>query len=301
MKHVAFPFHTLNDLSLEQTVWEYVDDKGHSVALQKHFSEWDYLRDINIKRQIRINKSIAASQLRLSENALDLYLVVKVGTGQGTMPRKWIRNIEIRDTTGELRFDIDERISGNDLSNRLRLETMILSGPAPDGSDALAPRVEAAKVWSDSFDVSFEDSSPRFPMETMSFSKNFPGTRHVNSLWYLHWSPGAFHSDFGNSVRLYINSDHEVFFERFINGDPLTLQSIMAGIMSEIAINYLIDDPDTNTIEEYEAGTVGAYLNKSLSMSFPSESVSSIRSKLINNPSDFHAAILAAADMGNTF
>lgn len=300
MKHIAFPFHTLTDNALERTVWEISDSMGHSVPLHKQLSDWDYQRDLYIKRNIQINKKIAAMQLNVSESDLALSIVVRVGTGQGTMPRKWIRNIDFQDASGELRFDIDEVIYGDQLSSRLRVETIILSGPASDSADGLAPKMDAARVWSDSIDISLEETSPRFPMETMSFSKHFPGTRHVNSLWYLHWSPGAYEMDFGNSVRLYINSDHEVFLGRFIDGDPLTLQSIMGGIMSEMCINYLLNDNESTSIDKFEIGTVGAYINRSFSLAFPAENINSIRSKLINNPSGFSAALIAAADMGET-
>lgn len=300
MKQVAFPFHTLNDHSLELSIWETLDPNGHIVPLHKQISDWDYQRNIQIKRQIKINKQIAAMQLNVSEMDLSLSVLVRVGTGQGSMPRKWVKSILTTDPSGHLKFDVDELITGFELSGRLKIETIILSDPAPDSAGRLAPRMDAAKVWTDSFDISLEDSSPRFPMETMSFSKNFPGTRYVNSLWYLHWSPGAFEMDFGNSVRLYINSDHEVFLGRFIDGDPLTLQSIMAGIMSEICINYLLNDNDFNSLDKFETGTVGAYVNKCFSLTFPSESIASIKTKLINSPSTFGAAIIAAADMGES-
>ncbi len=298
MTKIAYPFFTLGTDSIEATVWQSVETDGTHVPLQKYLEDWDYLKDIRVQRTIKISLDIASIQLGIKKSDLDLRVIVRIGTGPGNLPRAWIKSFEVRPNGADAIYVIDEIISGRSVSSRVRLETSIVSAAAPGYADELAPQLEAAKVWEHAIEVLLEGTEPRFPMEAISFQKMFPGRPHVSALWYLHWSPGAVHRDFGGAVRLYLNTDRQDFIERVTEGDAMLLQQMMAGVMGQITSSTLLISDAEQLLEQSEDGSIGGYVKHWLALAFPDESVTSLQSKMELRPGDFNAGILAVAEMG---
>ena len=298
MTKIAYPFFTLGTDAVEATVWEFIEPDGTRVPLQKYLEDWDYLKDLRVQRTIRLNRDIASIQLGIKKSELDLRVIVRIGTGPGNLPRAWIKSFEAQPNGADAEYAIDEVIPGNSVSNRVRLETSIVSAAAPEHADELAPQLEAAKVWGHEIDVLLEGTEPRFPMEAISFQKMFPGRPHASALWYLHWSPGAVHRDFGGAVRLYLNTDRQDFIERVIEGDPMLLQPMMAGVIVQITSSTLLLSDVEQLLEQSEDGSIGGYVKRWLALAFPDESVPSLQSKMKFRPGDFNAGILSAAEMG---
>jgi hypothetical protein len=298
MSRIAYPFLTLGPHAVESTVWELVTDGEKLLHLQKYLEDWDYLRPLHLRKSLRLNREIASVHLGIPESDLDLRVFLRIGTGPGNMPRAWVRSSEVRPTGPGDQFEIDEILDGSELSGRIRLETTILSFGKTEDADALAPALDAAKVWSHEYDVLLEGSEPRFPMETVSFSRMFAGRPHATSLWFLHWSPGGIHRDFGGAVRLYVNSDRAEFVERLTSGDPLVLQTIMADVMMQLVSRVIAMEDAQDAIEQAEEGTIAGYVGNWIGLAFPGEQVTDIRSKMERRPGDFHAGILAAAEVG---
>ncbi len=298
MSRIAYPFLTLGPDAIDSTVWEILREDGKNLPLQKHLEDWDYLRPIHLRKSIKVNPSIAAMHLGIPETDLDLRLLFRIGTGPGTMPRAWVSSSLVEPDAPGIRFEINELVEGSQLSTRMKLETQLLFFGSASGASTLAPSLQAAKVWSHEFDVLLEGSEPRFPMETVSFEKAFPGRPHAASMWYLHWSPSGIRNDFAGSVRLYLNLDHENFMERFTDGDRLLLQAIMADVMTQLISRVVAMDDAQQIVEQAEEGSVANYIGHWLSLAFPGESVADVGSKLERRPGDFHAGILAAAEVG---
>ena len=295
MSDIAYPFLTLDHSSVNAEPWESLDPEGWDKPVSDIAETWDYNSDLTITRKIKINREIAAIQLDIPIDSLNLQLWVRAGTGSGNLPRIWLKS-KAFDSWGES-VQIDYFVRGGDLSNRLFLETTIIVLPS-ENSGALSPSLPASKVWQDHLDIRLEGSEPRFPIELVSFSKLFASRPEINALWYLDWVPGEMTRDFSGSVRLLINKDQEHFAERFVSGDRYTLQVIMADVMSQI-ITSAIQLPDPfETLEACEFGTVGSYALYWINICFPGLRSETIRSSLEHTPSRFHAAILSNADIG---
>lgn len=298
MSRIAYPFLTLGNDALEATVWELVGQDSKSVPLQRYIQDWDYLRPIRIRRTVRLNREVASLHLGIPEADLDLRVFFRFGTGPGTMPRAWIRSGLVQPDEAEGIYCINEELDGGELSGRLKLETTVLSFGQSFGASSLSPAIKGAKVWSHEFDVLLEGSEPRFPMETISFEKAFPDRTHASSLWYLHWSPGSLHRDFGGAVRLYLNADREDFITRLTENDPILMQTIMADVMTQLITNVVSMDESEAAIAQAEEGSVASYVGSWIQIAFPGEKPTDVRSKLENRPGDFYAAVLAAAEIG---
>ncbi len=298
MTRIAYPFLTLGPDAIETSFWELIEPDGRHVPLQRHVENWDYLRSLRVRRSLGINKEIASIHLGIPKDALDLRVLLRVGTGPGTMPRAWVRSVTFDLEDAPDGIELDEVVHGHDLSGRLKLETSILSFSPSEELGSLSPSISGAKVWSHEYDVMLEGTEPRFPMETTSFEKTFAGRPHASSLWFLHWSPGSVRDDFGTAVRLFVNSDRDDFMERLTGNDALLLQTIMADVMNQLVSGVLVMNDAEEVIAGSEEGSIGGYVGNWVKLAFPGESPVDIRSKLERRPGDFYAGIQAAAEMG---
>lgn len=298
MTRIAYPFLTLGPDAVDTTVWELVDSGGQLLPLQKYIEDWDYLSALRLRRTLNINLEIASIHLGIPQQELDLKVLLRIGTGPGTMPRVWVRSVNFDVMASDGNVEIDEVLAGDQLSGRVKLETSILSFGPSAHAGSLSPQISGAKVWIHDLDVMLEGTEPRFPMETVSFETTFAGRPHASSLWYLHWSPSSIHGDFGATVRLYMNSDRGDFIERLTENDPLLLQTIMADVMNQLVSGVISMDEAQEAIDNAEEGSIAGYVGNWLKLAFPGESATDVRSKMERRPGDFNAGIQAAAEIG---
>jgi hypothetical protein len=260
---------------------------------------WDYARDLEVDSVFSIDWELCAEALQLPADQLQLRVVLLAGTGIGNLPRRQDRLYEkvVDAITSEVR--LGSVIPGRTLSGRLRLSVQIsLEGPTDSGS-ALSPRVRGARLWQSYVDVLIEDGGDsRFPVETVSFSRYFKGQPREAAPWYLHWQPNSLQTDFSGSVRLFVNSDREEVASRIVEGDGPTLQAVLGDVMSQMAASVLDKNDYADLLAECEEGSVGRQIQNWLDIAFPGQEVSSIRAMRDRFPGRFHAALLAAADMG---
>lgn len=298
MSQIAFPFLTLGPHAIHADPWEVVDSDGTPALMQRFLTDWDYQRPITFRRTLRINREIAAENLGIQPSDISsLNPVLRIGTGPGNIPRSWIGTFPFSaDKSGDT-YHIEEAISGEQLSTRVKLETILVLETLSEKSSPLSPRLKCARVWTDETDVNLEGVESRFPVESVSFSTQFAGQTHVGSTWYLYWNPARIHDEFAGTVRLFLNADNESFIERFTSADPLTLQSVMAGVMTQMAVGIIMQPDLHDQLPESEPGSVGYVVNHWLQMAFPDDSIASISSRLRTRPSFFHACMLAAADL----
>lgn len=137
----------------------------------------------------------------------------------------------------------------------------------------------------------------RFPIELADFSRSFASGEFSRAPWYLDWRAHDLNADFGGSVRVYVNSSIPEIAERFVAGDPLTLQSILGDVMSQMIGSALDDEDCEELLDDCAANTVGHQIRNWLDLSFPGQTVSAVRSLRDHFPGRFRAAILAAAEV----
>lgn len=296
MKHVAFPFLTLGESEVNASPWKLVDQNDGPMELGDHVPGWDYARNLQLNREIALVKGKIGTALGLPDDDVALELIVRLGTGPGSMPRR--RRLLTRTAIRPGQSIVLEHVAvGHELSQRLWLETSILlAGPVRQPT-RFAPRRPGSILWRDEHDVRLEGSSPRFPMEVVSFHERFPGKSESGALWYLHWQPGHLHRDFGGSVRLFLNDDRKDFIERFVGSDPQTLQCVLGDVVSQIMGHALRADDLEDILADCEPTSVAGHVATWLELAFPGQDLASVRKLLTNSPGSFHATIHAMANL----
>ncbi len=295
MTHVAFPFLTLPGAMVAATPWSNVDQHGTLVAMGDHLAGWDYAVDLTVRRTVSLSEAFRHDVLGVGSEDLDLSLIVRIGTGSGSMPRRLATLFKAR-LEPDRPVSIDCAISGRRLSQRLLLETTILLGAEPQPIKRFAPTAVGSILWRDRIDVALEGQGPRFPMETVSFLERFAGRAEQSSPWLLHWLPGQLHRDFGGAVRLYLNHDHATFMERFTAADPLTLQVTLADVITQVLSYSIVQDDLEDQLMDCEATSLAGHISAWLRLAFPGLDLANVRKLHDYERGRFNAAILAMAD-----
>lgn len=296
MRSFALPFLTLTDDAVLASPWHLRDDTGASVPIPKALDHWDYARNILLVRSFALERRKAAESLSMDADNLNLSLIVRIGTGAGSLPRVILESqVYALSSTGD-ETDVSLNIAGKRLSKRLTLESTIVLAGAMNGGP-LTPRLAGSRLWRDVHDVELEGEEPRFPVETISFSQQFAGRVEESALWYLVWSPFALQLEFSGGVRLYLNRDNEEFIERMISGDFLTIRAVVSDVLSQMISAVIIQDGIEEFLPGYDKNTVGRQIIEWLKKSFPGQSIVAVREILTHRPALFHASIQASADL----
>ncbi|MBK4995216.1 hypothetical protein IAE39_003390 [Pseudomonas sp. S37] len=300
MRRVALPFLTLSDDSVVLSDWTIGEPGEPRFPLGEILEDWDYEKDLEVGVDITIDLDQAALDLALDATSLKLAAVLVVGTGAGSLPRVTHNAcIKILDRD-ETSVRLETALAGHTLSSQLYLEVRILlDGPTASGNQ-LSPRFKGAKLWHTDLRVLIEDSGgSRFPIELTSFTDSFQGMPEQNAPWYVQWDPSNFHADFGGNVRLYVNADIEEIAQRFVDGDRLLLQAIVADVMTQMITTALDQENEDDFLVSFEEGSIGQQTRIWIETAFSGQNRQSISVLRRSYPGRFHASILAAAELGD--
>mgnify|MGYP001229630602 CR=1 FL=1 len=296
MIHVALPFLVLPDSAIRKGEL-LIGPRGNPLLpADAIYPNWDYAHDLDVCVHIEVDIHEAAAALKVDATTVSLVAILHAGTGAGSVPRySW----ELARAPLNLRQDLavlEASIPGESLSGRLMLDLVLVLAASPGCHSPISPHLPGSKLWSDRWDILLEDGgAARFPVELISFGAAFPDTRSAG--WRVHWPPGSLDADFGGSVRIYVNSDIRELAKRFADGDPLTLQAILADVMTQMIGTTLLRDDAESALESCNEGSIGEQIRFWLESAFPGQSTATIITMMRNRPWEFHAAINSLASM----
>lgn len=302
MSRVALPFLVLSVSAVKCDGW-LVGLPGEPLSRASDILDgWDYDQDIHVSTTVEIDFEQAALDLGLQPSDLRLAAVLMVGTGAGNLPRRLDRLATEILSADRATCELRAVIPGSSLSGRVRLGLHLLLEAPLYGGSALSPRHRGSRLWCLDKDILIEDGGDaRFPVELVSFSRetvrNAPWELARNAPWMIDWNPSQLEADFSGNVRLYVNSDNKAIAERFVEGDPATLQVMVADVMTQLIQAVLIVE-DEEGLSQYDEGSIGHQAAVWLEMAFPGQRLTHIRDEIGRFPGRFRAAILAAAEMG---
>lgn len=298
MSRFALPFLTLSDEAVRVDEW-WVGALGEPLhPLADILENWDYEKDIQVRTTVEVDFQRAARDLDMPVSDLRLRVVLSLGTGAGSFPRRseilFLEELSSKNPT----CVIEQIVMGKHLSGRMLLDLrVVLDAPLNSGGE-LSPKRQGSRLWILQKNVLIEDGGDtRFPVEMVSFAQGFNGQPGQDAPWRLDWMPYALDAEFSGNVRLYVNTDYPATAERFEQGDPATLQAMVADAMGQL-IDVIIEG-DTLRLEDYDEGAVGWQAVAWAKMAFPGKSAGDIRELKQRYPGRYRAAILSAAEIGD--
>jgi hypothetical protein len=171
-----------------------------------------------------------------------------------------------------------------ELSQTIKLSTeMILDAPATGGR--LSPRLRGMRLWSDSQTVHVEPDSARFPVEASSFQKLFKDLPQ-GGFFHLSLMAPDWEQDFGNSVRLYINSDEADFCTRFSAGDETVLRLVMSAIINQLVRRALSNEAFSLDTRSSPPISINGIVRNWILQAFPNQSLETVKTM-----SEYNAAV----------
>lgn len=298
MSRIALPFLVLPDEVIDFGGWIIGPPGEPLFPASDILDNWDYEQDIQVNIHVRVDFSEAAKLLGIAAADLKLAIVLVAGTGSGSLPRRVDRlETEFIDA-GNPAVTIETVIPGRTLSGQLQLSLRILLESPVESGNLLSPKQRGARLWKTEKLILIEDGGDsRFPIELSSFSEIFKGRPEQHAPWLVEWNPTTLDADFSGNVRLHVNADIDMITERFIKGDPLTLQAMVADVMAQI-IESALEAEDEDELARYSEGSIGYQAMAWIGMCFPGKSLESIKQINIYSPGKFRAFILATADFG---
>ena len=297
-RRVAFPFLTLSDAAVTADPWSLSLDGESWQAAGDFLQNWDYASEIRIRRALLIHPDIAANDLEVTAEDLQLALGVRVGTGPGRLARSIVARDCRKLEPGSWREEFEIVVPGDHLSLVLDVQTHILLAVPPRGFGSLSPQRSASRLWSDTLRVRLEGEEPRFPMEVADLRALLGDGPAAAAPWFLHWSPRDWNRDFHGAARLYLNRDQPDFITRIEEQDGPTLQALLADVMGQIC-ERLVSDPEADDLMSgAEPGSLGAQASVWLGTIWPDKDADFIRSVLEQRPGRFRAAFLELAELG---
>lgn len=297
-RRVAFPFLTLSEAAVEASAWEISLDGVEWSAAGEFLPHWDSASDIRIRRTLHLDPERAASDLGIPVHQLVVAASVRIGTGQGRLPRQVLSRTRRELRSGETSWEFEQTIEGRRLSMIFDLQTEFHLANAPAETSALSPVHPGDRLWSETIRVRLEGEEPRFPIETVDLAQMLGGGIAGAAQWHLHWSPGDWTRDFHGAVRLYLNAKSGETLQRIEDEDPVTIQFLLGDVMSQICERFLADPEAERMMDASEPGSLGAQAATWLRKAWPGKDASFIRSVLESRPGVFRSTMLALAEPG---
>lgn len=298
MSRIAFPFLVLPNDVVNFSGWMIGSPDEPLFPAKDILENWDYEQDIQIQAHLEINFAKAAHKLGIDAVNLKLAAVLIAGTGVGSLPRRLERlSTEIIDVNCPT-VTLGAVIQGSILSGQLDLILRLVLESPLEAKNPLSPNQRGALLWQIQKNILLEDGGDsRFPTELASFSESFKGRPEQYAPWFVEWNPTNLDADFSGNVRLYINSDNEKITKRFVDGDQLTLQTMLADVMAQM-IEVVLDTNSEEELDKYEEGSIGYQTRIWIEMSFLGQQLDNIRQMRKIKPGKFKSLILTAADFG---
>ncbi|WP_426233885.1 hypothetical protein [Pseudomonas sp. TWP3-2] len=298
MSRLATPFLTLSNEFVNFSGWMIGPPSEPLFPAADILENWDYEQDIQVNIHVDLDFTGAAAQLGIAPKNLKLGVILLAGTGAGSLPRRVDRLGAAFIDSDNHSVTLEEIIPGRTLSGQIFLCVRIVLDSPIDSGGTLSPKQRGARLWETHHHILIEDGGDsRFPIELASFSESFQARPEQYAPWLVDWNPIQLAADFSGNVRLYVNSDIEAICERFIEGDSLTLQAMVADVMTQI-IEAALEVDCAAELDQYEEGSIGHQARVWMEISFRGLNIEAIRQMRSYSPGKFKALILAAADFG---
>lgn len=294
--NVAFPFFTIPDECIDVGPWFIRVDGNEPVPATDYVADWDYATELQLSRSIELDVEDAAKFLKIPVDALQLGLLVEIGTGAGRFPRKTLSTEFVEITSDSPKVDLAINPYSGNLSSFLFLTTTLVLKSEPYEFERLSPKHANTKLWSERFVARLDGEEPRFPIEIASFERLFGNTPEARAPWYISWNPGDWSRDFHGAVRLYLNNDLPDFMERIQSGDTFLLQSISADVVGQILERLVTENDAEDIVANAPVGSLAAQAASWIKLAWPDSSIGNLKHKLESQPGRFRACMWAISE-----
>lgn len=291
MTGIAYPFLRAPDACILAAPWVLLEEGVPIEVEDGALAHFDYSTALSASRQVAFNLEALAEALRIEASTLVVRLCVLVGTGGARLERARRVAFSADLTAGHAAVPVEITVDSGDMSGALHITTeLVLVEGRP--LSRLSPTHMGSRLWRDSFRVDLEPSLPRFPIETVSFSRMFDDGPS-GALWYLDWGPADLERDFTSAVRLYLNEDNAELVEAVHQSHETIVRVIMTAVALQMIRTALASDAFDPDEARYAPSSVAATIHGWIGQAFPGQSIAAVRTLARHDPARFEASVAA--------
>lgn len=284
MSKVAFPFLTLSPERVKAQPWQVSLNGEPAQTLGEMLRGWDYNATLVLSRTIQVDLEAAARELRVDGNSLSLSVAVRIGTGEGQLPRLIVCSEAFRIDPANPQCDLRIEVPSEQLATAIHVFTDILVAAEPGNAHLLSPRKPGSRIWSDELKVWLEGKAPRFPLTSGPLAEDL-------APWRLYWNPGDWGHDFNGAVSLVVNNKRSDVLERIRGKDKLVLEAALADTISQILETLLrSEDPEAN-VSDALPGSLADKAHRWIEWLFREGGIAAARQQLEVDPGRFRAMV----------
>lgn len=291
----AWPFLRIPESCVDAEPWFIHSEDEGSIPLGGLIEHWDYARDIDLSRKIRLDGAAARDACGVHGDNAAFRVAVSAATGgsrgaYGKLAAEvWTGKFERNDEEDIVSINI--HLNGSDQSQRLILTTEILLDKDHTSPSALSPKYTGSRLWYEKETIYLDARQSRFPMEVASFSDIFGDAPSSNSLWYLIWNQYSLEDPFLGSVTIYLNKDNPDFIAKVVDGDHVVLRMLMDGIVYQMASTLITNESFRAGADSFGPESMGGMVYLWITEAFPGLAMDTLQRMSREDPSRFQSSL----------
>lgn len=265
------------------------------VPMPNELQYWDYLTDLELRRNIRVDIDRTRQRSGLGSDAVLMLSSVWTSSGSNLRgPGHPVRITGAGIQTIEMAF----KLTGAELGGTLILDTALVVAFPGSSLRPAAPRRAGSVLWSDRHSLRLQGDAPQFPIAVIDFDKtSFPS----DAAWHLQISDNLESATMG-SLLLLVNERNAPAVaavqnaERPRDTDKLVLSAMKADV-SRIMVEHALRNGDFQEGADFPDDSVGETLMTLVGQLFPGMSITDLKLRHENQPNLFASDVQNAVKL----
>jgi len=267
---IMLPYLTPSLERVRITSWQQRVNE-ETIPLQEILPHWDPGTPLNLSTTVEVDIQAVREDCRLTST--DTLRIVLVWYSSGTGLRGRGDYVDINDINASRPLTLTIFLPGELLADEVRVEMQLLLASPGKSSFELSPKRPGSILWSEGKTMALEGLASRFPIEMISFSKNY--WLPENAAWYLEWDPFDLEQLALRTMRFYINEDNAKIKKAVTNPttevDELVRDVIEFDVGRAMIMGALENDSFVRHPDPYADGSVGSYVQRLIWTLFSNE------------------------------
>jgi len=290
LSRAAFPYVRAQSNAVRADVW--MLKAGDELREAPGYLDgWDYNTELNLTRELQVDLNAIRQQASLPVDLLLSLSVTAFSTSTWVRKRVFLQVLtsEVEDVT------VDIALMGDDLGGNLRLTTSVVLDTWGEPNGPFVAHLPGSVLWSDRHEIRLQGDAPLFPISVIDFERaGFP----AGAGWHLEIGADLA-APLHASLRLYLNSAHNVVVAAFVNAgnprpeDRMVTRAVFADV-ARLMVEHALNEDDLRTPTERDENSLGFALQNLLQRFFPhGDDLGATRMHRIEHPSDFSTELFA--------
>ena len=290
------PFRDLTGSEVTLGAWHLKTDGGEPLRLDSEIPGWDYLRKVELCRQVTVDGTKVAATCDLPDSAA-FALVVTAHSTSSRFREVVFRSPEIARCSTDIYIEFS--LDSSQLSREVRLDTEVLLVASPPARSPFVATRPGSRLYMESSHIDLEGSGSRLPIELADLGGEIPGLAAPGAAWHVLLETTDLHAPTMRSLRVLLNRQEQRVVEAAQSGDVVLLSLLSADVARRILSLAISDDEFQTNPDDFEEGTTGEAARRLMKLCFPGLSPASVLAIAVSSPARYESVIQSCTRIGD--